>query len=532
MPQRRSESTAPNREVFSISDFEAPLGIAFSEKDGVPELSADGGPRLRWSKTSGEDESAPLSDFLRQNTNQAFLVALCLLAPGSFSARDRGLLAAIDRRWIVSDAATARDALSAEAKSDIVQSVLQLDDANILHTGAGASLVDKLHMAVLTVFKTADQGQKLVTPVTASLLANKANAAAWRRQMERVAGTIFSAPPEPQQLDPTQLSQGGGMSSAASQSSQSSTAAADPSSPAAMFQMFQLFHQQMLQAQATQPAPIAPLAAPLAVPIAVPHAQGIVVPSAPPVPQAPPAPTVAPVAQSTQAAVVSSHAPPAAVVTPHVPPAAASNETALIKLLAKNMKRRRHESDSSESESGEEGGGGMAGPAKKRRYKEISADNRRLAVVRISGLRGAPVRKVLRAADHLFASHSTEDSYESLVKATEGGGVLEVAADSPSVEAVLGGKTVVHITVEGLAQPLYIERLQSWRVAVSRIQEPPKKEWKSATPRVSASAAGVWGVGGRVCFVPVPPYSPAHPFLSLWGVGERTCGSQGPIWFP
>ena len=109
---------------------------------------------------------------------------------------------------------------------------------------------------------------------------------------------------------------------------------------------------------------------------------------------------------------------------------------------------------------------------------------------------------------------------------------MEIAADSPSVEAVLGGKLLVHITVEGLAQPLYIERLQSWRVVVSRVQEPPKKEWKSATPRVSASAAGVWGVGGNVCFIPVPPYSPARPFLSLWGVGERTCGSQGPICFP
>ena len=206
-------------------------------------------------------------------------------------------------------------------------------------------------------FKTAHQGQKLVTPVIASLLANKANAVAWRRQMERVAGAIFSAPPEVQQLDPAPLSQSGGMSSTASQSSQSTTAAADPSSPAAMFQLFQLLQQQMLQMQAAPPAPIAPQAAPVAVPIAVPHTQGIVVPPAPLAPPAPSTPTVAPVAQSAQAVFISPHAPLAAVVTPHVPPALASNETALIKLLAKNMKRRRHESDSSESETGEEVGG-------------------------------------------------------------------------------------------------------------------------------------------------------------------------------
>ena len=89
----------------------------------------------------------------------------------------------------------------------------------------------------------------------------------------------------------------------------------------------------------------------------------------------------------------------------------------LAKLLAQSLKRKRYETSSDESGSDAETGN----LPKKKKFKEASADNRKLAVVRVSGIRGAPPRRVLKSMDKLFASHTGEDSFASVVKATEGG---------------------------------------------------------------------------------------------------------------
>ena len=157
-------------------------------------------------------------------------------------------------------------------------------------------------------------------------------------------------------------------------------------------------------------------------------------------------------------------------------------------------------------------------------------------MVKISGVRGAPPRKILRAMDRLFASHSAEDGYKTLERASEGEGYFELAADSPSVEATMGGKTQIHLSVDGLTRPIYVERLTNWKVTVQRIQAPPQHSGGKggAGPKINASHAGIFGMGACTVFLPLPPYSVSSPFVSLWGTGDRQGhrrGGGGPVWF-
>ena len=137
--------------------------------------------------------------------------------------------------------------------------------------------------------------------------------------------------------------------------------------------------------------------------------------------------------------------------------AGAVEESLLAKLLRKSLKRGREDSNSSDNEGVLDGGAQV----KKKCFREASDANKRLCVARVSGFRCVQPKKILATLDRLFAGHNGEDVYESLAKATDSSGMAVVVVDGPGLSNVLESQECRHLSVAGLRQPIYVERLRA-----------------------------------------------------------------------